>query len=273
MSKETDQILRSAWDEISNGYQERYEIGTSRIHYGPLCPSEDELQLLGDLNGKDVLEIGAGAGQNSIVAAKLGALAVAVDISEVQISHGRKLAQQENVDVEFKVSSFMDFCEIGYDEDFDTALSVYALQYCHDIDEMHTVFNGINKALRPGGRFVMSLDHPLRAHGYWEEDKFITDNYFDRGTKTWKYKFPEKNIEPMMTGSFKTVSDYFSALIETGFEVRKLLEPEPIPHDPNSNFGVLSQYGTCSTNDPYNYGNLQRIPGTIIFQSFKPIEL
>jgi 2-polyprenyl-3-methyl-5-hydroxy-6-metoxy-1,4-benzoquinol methylase len=75
---EEDRKMAKAWDKISPSYQNRYQIGTSRVHWGPLCPSEEELRLLGDFEGKRVIEIGSGAGQNSIVLAKQGAIATAM---------------------------------------------------------------------------------------------------------------------------------------------------------------------------------------------------
>jgi len=50
---------------------------------------------LGEVNGKDVLEIGCGGGQNAIVPAKWGARSVCLDMSEERIRYGRELAREE----------------------------------------------------------------------------------------------------------------------------------------------------------------------------------
>ncbi len=266
-----DDIMRQAWDAVANSYQDRYDLKTKRIHYGPLCPSEDKLQLLGDLKDKILLELGSGAGQNAIVVAKSGAKVTAIDISAEQIRYGRKLAKSSNVEVNYKVGSFLDYCDMGYEDEFDIVLSVYALQYCYDVAEMEKVFKYIFKSLKSGGRFVFSLDHPIRAHGYWINinDVFAIDNYFDRDQKEWIYKFPETKTSTKMSGSFKTLGDYFTSLVKAGFEVKQLIEPEPILHDDNSNFGIKSSYGTDSPDDPFSFDHLSRIPGTIVFQAFK----
>lgn len=261
--------MRNAWNTLSKAYQDRYDIQIKCIHYGPLSPSEDQLQLLGGLDQKKVIELGAGSGQNAIVMAKAGAEAIAIDISSEQIKHGIGIAKKAGVSVQYKVGSFLDFCDMGYDNEADIVLSVYALQYCADVEEINKVFRAIYTSLKLGGRFVFSLDHPIRAHGYWSDDSFIINNYFDREQKQWLYKFPESNIAANMAGSFCTIGDYFRALVEAGFTVKKILEPEPIKKDDNSNFGVKSSYGTNSKMDPFNYEHLSRIPGTIIFQSFK----
>jgi cyclopropane fatty-acyl-phospholipid synthase-like methyltransferase len=65
------------------------------VHYGPISPGESELKLLGDVKCKDVLEIGCGGGQNTIVLSKKGAKSIGLDISEEQIKYARKLARRE----------------------------------------------------------------------------------------------------------------------------------------------------------------------------------
>ena len=96
-----DKKMANAWNKISQSYQKRYKIGTYNVHWGPLCPSEDKLHLLGDVNEKRVIEIGAGAGQNSIVLAKQRAITTAYDISKEQLEHGKKLSKEEKVKVSF----------------------------------------------------------------------------------------------------------------------------------------------------------------------------
>ena len=50
---------------------------------------ESELRVLGDVAGKDILELGCGAAQWSILLAGLGARPVGVDNSERQLEHAR----------------------------------------------------------------------------------------------------------------------------------------------------------------------------------------
>lgn len=265
--------MRDAWNQISQHYQTRYQIGTSKIHYGPLCPSEDELNLLGKVNGKRVLELGSGAAQNSIYLAKQGANATAIDISDAQLDHGRALAVENNVRVTFMQSAFNEFKNRVGNSKYDAVLSVYALQYCRSVVEMRKVMKDISSVLKENGILIFSLDHPVRAHGYWQvvknKDSFLFDNYFDRSTKKWNYSFPEGNVAPEMTGSFKTLEDYIMSVIDAGLNIEKLLEPEPIRTDSNSNFGKKSQYGTNSRTDPYSYDHLARVPGTLIIKASK----
>lgn len=266
-----DKDMARAWNTISSSYQQRYKIGTSKLHWGPLCPPESELNLLGDVYGKKVIEIGSGAGQNSIVLAKKKAIITAFDISKEQLKQGRKLARQEGVQINFVRGDFQ--CLRNYFDlnSFEIAMSSYALQYCSTLDSMKDTFKQIYEILRPNSFFVFSLDHPVRTIGYWDEknDCFVLDNYFDRSVKEWYYDFPEKGISAKMRGSFKTIGDIVSGVIDAGFCLERLIEPEPVKEDPNSLFGIKSKYGKKKKKDPYSFNHLSRIPGTLIIKAKK----
>ena len=76
MTKET----KKWWEQVSEWYQKESKIPIS-IHYGPGSPNEDKLKLLGNLKGKDILEIGCGGAQCGIAMAKKGAKVTGIDIS------------------------------------------------------------------------------------------------------------------------------------------------------------------------------------------------
>lgn len=268
MDNEID--LGKAWDKISDSYQKRYKIGTSEVHWGPLCPLEKDLHLLGEVNKKKIIEIGSGAGQNSITLSKKGAITTALDISKEQLNYGRLISKEEGVNINFVNGDFESIDQYFQDKTFDIAFSAYALQYCMTLDSMRNTFKQIYNILKDNGKFVFSLDHPVRTIGHWNsKDNFILDNYFNRDLTQWDYAFPETGISAKMQGSFKTVSDYVNAVIDSGFKLEKLLEPEPIEQDDNSKFGVNSRYGLQNKRDPYSFDHLSRIPGTLIIKAKK----
>jgi SAM-dependent methyltransferase len=82
---------RESWDRGADEYQEthREHIGRPEPRWGLWQLSEDELQVLGDVAGKDVLELGCGAAQWAIVLAGRGARVVGLDSSTRQLEHAR----------------------------------------------------------------------------------------------------------------------------------------------------------------------------------------
>jgi SAM-dependent methyltransferase len=91
---------REFWNRQSDEYQERHRefIGRADPRWGVWQIPESELHVLGDVAGKDVLELGCGAAQWSILLAKAGARPVGLDNSERQLEHARMLMAEAGVE-------------------------------------------------------------------------------------------------------------------------------------------------------------------------------
>ena len=91
---------RAWWDEQADAYQREHgeHIGRPEPRGGMWQLPESELQILGDVAGKDVLELGCGAAQWSILLAGLGARPVGLDHSERQLEHARRAMVEAGVD-------------------------------------------------------------------------------------------------------------------------------------------------------------------------------
>jgi ubiquinone/menaquinone biosynthesis C-methylase UbiE len=91
---------RAAWDRISDEYQERNGafIGRPEPRWGMWQLPESELRILGDVAGKDVLDLGCGAAQWSILLAQRGARVVGLDNSARQLEHARARMAAAGVD-------------------------------------------------------------------------------------------------------------------------------------------------------------------------------
>ncbi len=263
--------MKDAWNAISTSYQDRYQISTKDYYYGPFCPDEEQLQLLGPVKNKHILELGAGAGQNSIYLASLGAIATAYDISIKQLEYGQELARAAGVKVEFIEGSFEDFPGQFEAASFDLVVSSFAFQYHQTTESLTTTFNEIERVLAPGGRAVISVDHPVKAIGAWNEGgEFVLRRYFDNETKVWDYAFPESGVTAEMRGRYFTITEYLNCLLASGLILQSVLEPLAVKTDASpSNFGRRSVYGIDSKQDPFNFEHLKKIPGTLIMQAVK----
>lgn len=90
---------REFWDRIAQDYQATHKdfIGRAEPRWGVWQVPEADLQILGDVEGKDVLEFGCGAAQWSILLAQRGARPVGLDNSERQLDHARELMASAGV--------------------------------------------------------------------------------------------------------------------------------------------------------------------------------
>ena len=84
---------RAFWNELSDTYQADHgpDLARHGAGWGVWQIPEDEIHALGEVAGKDVLELGCGAAQWSIELAKRGARPVGLDLSERQLEHAREL--------------------------------------------------------------------------------------------------------------------------------------------------------------------------------------
>jgi SAM-dependent methyltransferase len=91
---------RAYWDRTSDEYQARNAefIRRPEPRWGVWQLPESELEVLGESDGKDVLELGCGAAHWSILLAQRGARVVGVDNSARQLEHARQLMAGAGVD-------------------------------------------------------------------------------------------------------------------------------------------------------------------------------
>jgi ubiquinone/menaquinone biosynthesis C-methylase UbiE len=91
---------REAWSGISDDYQREHDaqLGVEEVVWGNWSISEAELEAIGDVAGKDVLELGCGAARFSIKLAKRGARPVGLDVSPRQLEHARQLMSEAGIE-------------------------------------------------------------------------------------------------------------------------------------------------------------------------------
>ncbi|MCK1796440.1 class I SAM-dependent methyltransferase [Streptomyces sp. XM4193] len=246
---ESARASRHWWDRNADEYQQEHGgfLGDDRFVWGPEGLSEDEAGLLGDpagLRGARVLELGAGAAQCARWLAARGARPVALDVSHRQLQHALRIGV-DNVDLVEADAGRLPFVDGG----FDLVCSSYgALPFVAD---PRTVLREVHRVLRPGGRLVFSLTHPIR----WAlpdepgpEGLSVAASYFDRTP----YVEQDEQGRAVYVEHHRTLGDRVRDLTATGFTLLDLVEPE-WPRWNRQEWGGWSPLR----------GNL--IPGTAIF--------
>lgn len=85
---ETLEINKKSWDEAARRFYGRNPLP----EYGPLAPTEDYLQLFGDVRSLKMLEIGCGSGHSLKYLDQLGAGELwGLDLSSRQIESAKEL--------------------------------------------------------------------------------------------------------------------------------------------------------------------------------------
>ncbi|HLO52325.1 MAG TPA: class I SAM-dependent methyltransferase [Kamptonema sp.] len=105
------------------------------------------LKQLGDITGKKLLDLGCGAGENSVYFAKKGALCVATDYSPGMVEVALKLAEKNGVKIEGCTANAM---ELEFpDNTFDI---IYASNLLHHLPEPKIAIREMHRVLKPGGK-------------------------------------------------------------------------------------------------------------------------
>ncbi len=242
--------IRDHWNLDSISYQKRHKISTEYVHYGPSCPTEDELNLLGDVEGKKIIELGCGGAQCSIALSKKGAICTGVDLSREQLKFARKLAEKNRVKVEL-IEGDIEHLDMIDDNCFDIAFSAAAFCWTQSLDD---VFKEAFRILKENGLLVFSTSHPFfdcLDEEPQAEDLKIKRSYFQKNILF------KEHTEITINYVLPTISDIVNSLINNGFVIEKVLEPEP----------VEEKFGTYTSSSQLEV--LKMIPATIIFKARK----
>jgi ubiquinone/menaquinone biosynthesis C-methylase UbiE len=166
MSLSSDPISNDRHDDIlakEQAFHDRWAAGIDvdgiQVEdYFEACTAPENrfiLKQLGNVHGKRLLDVGCGAGENSVYFGTRGAKCVASDYSPGMVEVALKLAEHNGVQVEGKVINAMD---IDYPDDtFDI---VYAANLLHHIPNPMIAIQEMQRVLKPGGK--MCFWDPLR---------------------------------------------------------------------------------------------------------------
>jgi SAM-dependent methyltransferase len=111
---------------------------------------------LGELNGKRVLCLASGGGQQAPVLAALGANVVSFDLSEEQLLKDRLVADRDGLEIECMRGDMADLSRLQ-DESFDLIFHPTSNVFVPDVE---VVWRECYRVLRPGGRLLAGFLNP-----------------------------------------------------------------------------------------------------------------
>ena len=220
---------RAYWDRTSDEYQATHggQLSTLRPGWGVWQIPEDELHVLGEVAGRDVLEFGCGAAQWSIALARQGARPVGVDNSGRQLEHARRLMAEARVEFPLIHSSV---------EDLQLPAASFDVVFCDHgamsfADPYRTV-PLVAGLLRPGGLLAFCMTSPLLCLCVSPEseqpDERLHLEYFGMHRFAW----PGGNVEYQLP-----YGDWIRLFRRHDFVVEDLLELRPPEGADSTYFG------------------------------------
>lgn len=215
----------NSWNAIADDF-----FGVTALpQLGVSIPTEDELHIFPDLDGKCVFEMGCGSGHSLKWCAKHGARELhGLDISEQQLKNAKSLLDESGLSYTLYHQPMEDNTGIPTDY-FDLVYSIYAIGWTTDLKK--TISNAVSY-LKKGGTYIFSWDHPL-LHCIALESVLISEN--NRTTNTDQrmifngnylleenYSFEKKGN--LLTLQNRKMSTYINALAEAGFVIERVIE-------------------------------------------------
>lgn len=180
--------------------------------------------LFPPLEGKQVLDLGCGYGWHCRFSAEQGASKVlGIDLSRRMLEEAKRRCGGSGI--EYRLCGIEEY---EYPENtWDIAVSNLALHYIEDIGR---VFRLVYRTLRPGGEFIMNIEHPVFTAGVgqdWAYDEngeiscWPIDNYFMPGERKTHF------LGCDVLKQHHTLTQILMGLINSGFALEAVEEAEP----------------------------------------------
>ena len=175
--------------------------------------------LFPNLAGKDILDLGCGYGWHCKYSADHGARSVlGIDQSTLMIAEARKRNAAKCI--AYRVCSLLDYEYPA--AAYDLVVSNLVLHYVEDLD---FVYRRIHKTLRPGGVFLMNIEHPTFTAGanqqFAADGTWPVDNYYYPGLRQTDF------LGHTIIKYHHTLTQILNGLIEAGFHLESVVEAMP----------------------------------------------
>ena len=168
----------------------------------PLPALEEPLvkELLGDVRGHYILDLGCGTGRHSVWMSAAGARVSAIDFSSGMLAQARGKAR----DVRFQAHDLSQPLPFG-EKSFDRVLSALVVDHIKHLDKL---FSEMHRVCRPAGNVVVSGMHPAMLL---------------RGVQA-RFRLPETDREIRVASYPHQMSDYVMAAARAGFALNHFSE-------------------------------------------------
>ncbi len=172
------------------------------------------------VEGRDVLCLAAGGGQQSAVFGLLGARVTVVDLTEGQLAGDRKAAAHYGYDVSTVLADMRDLSGLD-DDSFDLVFQANSMAYVPDARQ---VYRQVARVLRMNGTYRVAHGNPATASVEWSGEAYCIGAPYGERVKQRE----DGGIE------FRHyMDDIFNGLLDSGFSIRRVYE-EPYAQKPDA---------------------------------------
>jgi len=205
-----------------DSFAEEYSAGTEANLINGYYARPAMLELAGDVAGRRMLDAGCGSGPLFAALRDRGAIVTGFDKSAGMLEVARQRLGDDADLVVAELGSPLPFTDGAFDD-------VAASLVLHYLEDWGPALAELRRVLKPGGRLIVSVDHPFAValrNREWgrEADYFATTNLtaeWSAGGRTALLRFWHRPLHAM--------TDAFSA---AGFRITTISEPSVSPDTP-----------------------------------------
>jgi SAM-dependent methyltransferase len=208
-------VKSNDYDRLAAAYSESNETDVQNAYY----ERPAMLALAGDVTGRRVLDAGCGAGPLLAELRDRGAEVSGFDPSAGMLELARR---RLGPDADLRIADLND--PLPYpDAAFDDVIASLVLHY---LEDWAPALAELQRVLEPGGRLLISVDHPFAIHAIHRHEGRAT-NYFQtyNWTETWDHT-GEPVPMSFWNRPLHAMTDAFTA---AGFQLTRISEPLPVP--------------------------------------------
>lgn len=212
------------WESHASWWQEEFTEGADPEYVEQILPLISSRLI----ESGTVVDVGCGEGQISRLAVEAGLSVIGIDPAYAQVSEARRRSDDPSADVYLQGSA----TDIPVRSTAaDMAIACLVFEHIPDVD---VALAEVARVLRPGGRFLFLLNHPLlqTPGSGWIDDQMI-----DPPELYWRvgpYLEEADVVEEVEKGVFirffhRPLSRYLNAAFAAGLTLTQMIEPSPPP--------------------------------------------
>jgi SAM-dependent methyltransferase len=238
MEKESP-IARVAYEKLAEAYA---QLAEGKAENGFIEHPAMRKQV-GDVKGLRVLDAGCGPGILADYLASQGALVTAFDVTPKMLELAKKRVG-DRVSLHLAdLAQPLAFVESG---SFDLVASSLAIDYVRDWSVPLAEFY---RALKPGGRLVFTVQHPVGAYLWYKLSDYTGVQYVEAA---WK-GFGGETV--MMPDYYRSFGEMVNPLLKAGFSLKAVVDALPVE--------------ALKDKDPAAYERFRRMPPFMCLEAIK----
>ncbi len=207
--------MTAAYDDFAEAYTAENETSLMNAYY----ERPATLALAGDVAGRRILDAGCGSGPLFAALRERGAVVTGIDQSAAMVAHARRRLGDG---ADLRVAELAEPLPFP-DEEFDDVVASLVLHYLRD---WAPVLAELRRVLKPGGRLIASVNHPMMINLTHRQEGPRPD-YFE--SYTWTDEFEMHGHSARMTFWNKPLHAMTDAFTAAGFRIAVISEPHPVP--------------------------------------------